>query len=156
MRIVAVRLVVAAALAVIALAGRRRLAQRRRRRWSPDGLFYQARVYEIRDGMSQPEALREAFQGPLGAAPARDRPGALGQPGSGSPTTPASTSAGIAVPLAAAAIEPLAGDRAILDVSLAGYVAAVLADLLAAAACCGFRLPIAAARRAGDDLRCPR
>ena len=35
-------------------------------RWSPDGLFYQARVYEIRDGMSQPEALREAFQGPLG------------------------------------------------------------------------------------------
>lgn len=33
----------------------------------------------------------------------------------------------IAVPYAAAAIEPLSGDRAVLDVSLAGYVAAVLA-----------------------------
>src|SRR4051794_7720423 len=34
--------------------------------WSPDGLFYQARVYEFR-GAGQASALTRAFQGPLGA-----------------------------------------------------------------------------------------
>ena len=56
------------------------------------------------------------------------------QPGratrTGSATTPSSIERRLTVPLAAYAIEPLAGDRAVLDVSLAGYVAAVLALFL--------------------------
>src|SRR5687767_12253413 len=35
-------------------------------RWSPDGLFYQARSLELQ-GTPRAEALRETFQGPLGA-----------------------------------------------------------------------------------------
>jgi hypothetical protein len=121
----AVRLLVAAALAVTALlavAG----SLSGPARWSPDGLFYQARVYEIRDDMSQGEALKRAFQGPLG-----ERLRAIDPERSGAQQWVAYNARfyerRIAVPYAAAAIEPLAGDRAILDVSLAGYVAAVLA-----------------------------
>jgi hypothetical protein len=125
MRTAAVRFLVAAALAAIALlAVSDQLSGAPR--WSPDGLFYQARVYEIRDGLSQPEALREAFQGPLGA-----RLRAIDPERSGSPQWVAYNARfyerRVAVPLAASALEPLSGDRAILDVSLAGYVAAVLA-----------------------------
>ena len=110
-------------------------------RWSPDGLFYQARVYEIRDGLSQPEALRAAFQGPLGADLR-----AIDPERSGSPQWVAYNAhfyeRRVAVPLAAAALEPLAGDRALLDVSLAGYVAAVLAVFWLLLVL-RFRLPIA-------------
>jgi hypothetical protein len=125
MRTVAVRFLVAAALAAIALlAVSDQLSGAPR--WSPDGLFYQARVYEIRDGLSQPEALREAFQGPLGA-----RLRAIDPERSGSQQWVAYNARfyerRLAVPLAASALEPISGDRAILDVSLAGYVAAVLA-----------------------------
>jgi hypothetical protein len=125
MRTVAVRFLVAAALAAIALlAVSDQLSGAPR--WSPDGLFYQARVYEIRDGLSQPEALREAFQGPLGA-----RLRAIDPERSGSQQWVAYNARfyerRVAVPLAASALEPISGDRAILDVSLAGYVAAVLA-----------------------------
>lgn len=125
MRTVAVRFLVAAALAataLVAVSGSLSGAPQ----WSPDGLFYQARVYEIRDGLSQPEALRKAFQGPLGA-----RLRAIDPERSGSPQWVAYNARfyerRVAVPLAASALEPLSGDRAILDVSLAGYVAAVLA-----------------------------
>ena len=137
----AVRLVVAAALAVTALlavAG----SLSGPARWSPDGLFYQARVYEIRDDMTQGEALKRAFQGPLG-----ERLRAIDPERSGAQQWVAYNARfyerRIAVPLAASAIEPLAGDRAILDVSLAGYVAAVLAIywLLLVV---GLRTPIAA------------
>jgi hypothetical protein len=125
MRTVAVRFLVAAALAAIALLAVSDSLSGATR-WSPDGLFYQARVYEIRDGLSQQEALREAFQGPL-AAPLR----AIDPERSGSQQWVAYNARfyerRVAVPLAAAALEPLSGDRAILDISLAGYVAAVLA-----------------------------
>jgi hypothetical protein len=137
----AVRLVVAAALAVIALlavAG----SLSGPPHWSPDALFYQARVYEIRDDLSQPEALRKAFQGPLGA-----HLRAIDPERSGSPQWVAYNARfyerRIAVPYAAAAIEPLAGDRSLLDVSLAGYVAAVLA-IYWLLLVIGLRLPIAA------------
>jgi hypothetical protein len=124
MRTVAVRLVVAAALAAIALLAVSDSLSGPAR-WSPDGLFYQARVYEIRDGLSQPEALRKAFQGPLGA-----RLRAIDPERSGSQQWVAYNARfyerRVAVPLAASALEPLSGDRAILDVSLAGYLAAVL------------------------------
>ena len=49
----------------------------------------------------------------------------------------------IALPAAAAALDPVAGDRALLDLSVAGYVAAVLA--IFALLLLRFRLPIAAA-----------
>jgi hypothetical protein len=95
-------------------------------RWTPDGLFYQARVYEIRDGMEQGAALRRAFQGPMG-----ERLRAIDPERSGSQQWVAYNARfyerRVAVPAVAAALEPAAGERAILDVSLAGYVATVLA-----------------------------
>ncbi len=110
-------------------------------RWSPDGLFYQARVYELRDGMAKPDALRRAFGGPLGA-----HLRSIDPERSGSPLWVAYNARfyerRVAVPFLASLATPLAGDRALLDVSLAGYVAAVLAVfwLLLAA---GFRQRIA-------------
>jgi hypothetical protein len=112
-------------------------------RWSPDGLFYQARVYQIRDGLTQQDALRKAFQGPLGA-----RLRAIDPQRSGSSQWVAYNARfyerRVTVPLAAAALAPLAGDRAILDVSLAGYVAAVLL-VFWLLVLLGFRLPAAVA-----------
>src|SRR4051794_28138369 len=125
MRSLAVRLIVALALAataVLAVSG----SLSGPARWSPDGLFYQAKVYEIHDGLNQPAALRKAFQGPLGA-----RLRAIDPDRSGSQQWVAYNARfyerRVTVPLAAAALTPVAGDRAILDVSLAGYVAAALA-----------------------------
>jgi hypothetical protein len=125
MRKLVVRLLVSAALvaaALVSVAG----SLSGPPRWSPDGLFYQARVYEIRDGLSQPEALFRAFRGPLGAelrAVDPDR--------SGNQQWVAYNARfyerRVVVPLVASAIEPIAGERAILDVSLAGFVVSVLA-----------------------------
>ena len=56
----------------------------------------------------------------------------------------------IALPAAAAALDPVAGERAILDLSVAGYVAAVLA--IFALLLLRFRLPIAAAVTARHGL----
>ncbi len=142
MRTVAVRLAVAVALALAALfASSDSLSGPAR--WSPDGLFYQAHVYEIRDGLSQPEALQRAFQGPLGAELRT-----IDSERSGNPQWVAYNARfyerRVAVPLVASAIEPIAGDRAILDVSLAGYVAAVL-GIFWLLLLLGFRLPVAAA-----------
>jgi len=108
--------------------------------WSPDGLFYQARVFELR-GESHDQALSHAFQGPLGATLRREDPTR-----SGSPAWVAYNAQfyarRLSVPLAGAALQPIAGDRSLLDISLAGYVAAVLAvfGLLLLR----FRLPVAA------------
>src|SRR6185503_6305240 len=142
MRQLAVRLIVAAVLAataLLAVAG----SLSGPARWSPDGLFYQARVYEIRDGLSQHDALSKAFEGPLGA-----RLRAIDPDRSGSPEWVAYNAKfyerRVTVPLAAAALTPLAGERAILDVSIAGYVAAVLA-LFWLLLVLGVRLPVAVA-----------
>ena len=125
MRQLAVRLLVAAVLAataLLAVAG----SLSGPARWSPDGLFYQARVYEIRDGLSQRDALSKAFEGPLGA-----RLRAIDPDRSGNPDWVAYNAKfyerRVTVPLAAAALTPAAGDRAILDIALAGYIVAVLA-----------------------------
>jgi hypothetical protein len=125
MRKDAVRLLVAIALAVTAvLAVSSHLSGPAG--WTPDALFYQARVYEIVDGDTQAQALHRAFDGPL-AADLRQ----LDRERSGSPQWVAYNARfyerRLAVPYTAAAIEPLAGDRALLDVSIAGYVAVVLA-----------------------------
>jgi hypothetical protein len=110
--------------------------------WSPDALFYQARVYELHDGLARPDALRRAFQGPLGADLR-----AIDPERSGSPMWVAYNARfyerRIVVPFLGSLATPLSGDRALLDVSIAGYVAAVLAIfwLLLVA---GIRLPVAA------------
>jgi hypothetical protein len=94
-------------------------------RWTPDGLFYQARVYEL-EGMDRNAALTRAFEGPLGA-----RLRAVDRERSGDPDWVRYNARfyerRLAVPVAARALEPVAGTRAILDVSLLGYLAAVLA-----------------------------
>ena len=111
-------------------------------RWSPDGLFYQARVYEMRDGSERPDALRRAFGGPLGA-----HLRAVDPERSGSPMWVAYNARfyerRIVVPFLASLATPLAGDRALLDVSIAGFAAAVLAIFWLLLAI-GLRLPVAA------------
>jgi hypothetical protein len=140
MRTVVPRLLVAFALAVaalLAIGG----SLSGPSRWSPDGLFYQARVYELR-GADHGDAVARAFRGPLGADLRRIDPHR-----SGNPMWVAYNAQFYArrltVPLAAAALQPLAGDRALLDVSLAGYLAAVLG--LFALLLTRFRLGVAAA-----------
>jgi hypothetical protein len=93
--------------------------------WTPDALYYQAKLLEYR-GVPHDEAMERAFEGPLSAElRARD------------PEHTANATwvdynepfyeRRVAVPLAGAALYPLAGDRSLLLISLAGYAAAVLA-----------------------------
>lgn len=110
-------------------------------RWSPDGLFYQARLYELQ-GAEREAALERAFQGPLGAELRSVDPERSGDPDWVSYNAQFYERR-LTVPLAAAALEPIAGDRAILDISLAGYVASVLA--IFGLLLLRFRLPIAGA-----------
>ena len=109
-------------------------------RWTPDGLFYQARSLELQ-GTPRAEALTDAFQGPIGADLRRVDPDRSGDPAWVSYNAQFYARR-IAIPAAAAALEPVAGDRAILDLSVAGYVAAVLA--IFALLLIRFRLPVAA------------
>jgi hypothetical protein len=108
--------------------------------WSPDGLFYQARSLELR-GTDHEASLRQTFQGPLGADLRRIDPTRSGDPDWVRFNAPFYERR-VTVPAVAAALHGPAGDRAILDVSLAGYVAAVLA--LFWLLLLRFRLPIAA------------
>jgi hypothetical protein len=110
-------------------------------RWTPDGLFYQARSLELQ-GTARADALRETFQGPLAAELRQIDPARTGDPAWVSYNAQFYERR-VAVPAAAAALEPLAGERAILDLSVAGYVAAVLA--IFGFLLLRFRLPIAAA-----------
>jgi hypothetical protein len=110
-------------------------------RWTPDGLFYQARAAEL-SGTDRGQALAQAFQGPLG-----ERLRAIDPERSGDPEWVSYNAQfyerRITVPAAAAALEPVSGDRAILDLSVAGYVAAILA--IFALLLLRFALPVAAA-----------
>jgi hypothetical protein len=110
-------------------------------RWTPDGLFYQARSLELR-GTDRDAALRETFGGPLGAELRARDPERSGDP-DWVRYSAQFYERRVAVPLAANAIQPISGDRALLDVSLAGYVASILA--LFALMLTRFRLEIAAA-----------
>ena len=93
--------------------------------WTPDGLFYQARSLEIR-GVGEEAALERTFQGPLGAELRARDPQRSGDP-EWVRYNAQFYERRVALPAAAAALEPVAGDRALLDLSVAGYVAAVLA-----------------------------
>ena len=140
MRRAALHVLVAAALAAVALTAVGGSLSGPAR-WSPDGLFYQAGVYELQ-GADQESALRRAFQGPLGADLRARDPERSGDP-AWVGYNAQFYERRLTVPLAAAAIEPLSGDRAILAVSLAGYVASVLA--IFGLLLLRFRLPVAGA-----------
>lgn len=93
--------------------------------WTPDALYYQARLLEIRG--ADPEAARtKVFEGPLSAELRARDPHHVGDPAWVAYNEPFYERR-LAVPLAGAALYPLEGDRSLLHISLAGYVAALLA-----------------------------
>jgi hypothetical protein len=94
-------------------------------RWTPDALFYQARLLEFR-GTEHDAAFAEAFQGPIS-----ERLQLVDPEKSGNPDWVRYNEQFYerrqAIPLAGAALYPAAGERSLLYVSLAGYVATILA-----------------------------
>jgi hypothetical protein len=117
-------------------------------RWSPDGLFYQARLLELR-GESREAAYDRVFEGPMAARLRVDDPEHVGDP-AWVAYNERFFERRVAVPLAGAALEPAAGERALSIVSIAGFIAAVLA--LFGLLLLRFRLPVAAAVAAAPAL----
>src|SRR5262245_29940705 len=117
-------------------------------RWSPDGLFYQARLLELR-GESREAAYDRVFEGPMAARLRVDDPEHVGDP-AWVAYNERFFERRVAVPLAGAALEPAAGERALSIVSIAGFVAAVSA--LFGLLLLRFRLPVAAAVAAATAL----
>ena len=109
--------------------------------WTPDALYYQARMLEIR-GADHDAAMSTTFDGALSAELRARDPQKTGNPAWVAYNEPFYARR-LAIPLAGAALYPLEGDRSLLDISLAGYVAALLA--LFALLLMRFRLAIAAA-----------
>jgi hypothetical protein len=93
--------------------------------WTPDSLYYEAKLLEIR-GVDHNVAMKRTFEGPLSAELRARDPQKTGDPEWVKYNEPFYERR-VAVPLAGAAIEPLAGQRSLLDLSLAGYVTAILA-----------------------------
>jgi hypothetical protein len=117
--------------------------------WTPDALFYEARVLELR---GEDNAVDKVFEGPLAAELRKRDPGHTGNEtwvGYNKPFYERR----VAVPLAAAALYPVAEERSLLYLSLAGYVAAVLA--LFGLLLFRFRIALAAAVAAGAALLPP-
>lgn len=121
---VALRLLVALALAAIALVAMRGHLTGPPH-WTPDGLFYEARALKL-GGVDTATALERTFGGDIGAKLRRIDPERSGDP-AWYVYHARFYERRISVPLAAKAIAPVSGERALLDVSIAGYVAAVLA-----------------------------
>ncbi len=109
--------------------------------WTPDALFYEARLLEIR-GEGHDTAFRKTFQGPLSAELRAKDPQKTGNPSWVEYNEPFYERRA-AVPLAGAAVYPVAGDRSLLYLSLAGYVASIVA--LFGLLLLRFRIGIAAA-----------
>lgn len=93
--------------------------------WTPDALYYQATVLELR-GAGESEAMARTFQGPISAELRARDPHHTGNVEWVTYNEPFYERR-LAVPLAAAALYPLEGERSLLDISLAGYVASLLA-----------------------------
>src|SRR4051794_27149149 len=98
--------------------------------WTPDALFYRAQVYELQ-GDSRDRALDRSFSSPEAAAVARDQ--LRKEPGVHRVDDPSWVKYSSrlyrrrwTVPAMAAALDPVAGKRSLLDASLLGYVAAGL------------------------------
>jgi hypothetical protein len=109
--------------------------------WTPDSLFYEAKLLEIR-GVDHDVAMQRVFRGPLSSELRARDPQKTGNPRWVTYNEPFYDRR-VAVPLAGAAIEPLAGNRSLLDLSLAGYIASILA--LFGLLLLRFRIAIAAA-----------
>jgi hypothetical protein len=91
--------------------------------WTPDALYYQARVLELR---GEDNAVDKVFEGPLAAELRQRDPGHTGNE-TWVDYNEQFYERRVAVPLAAAALYPVAEERSLLDLSLIGYIAAVLA-----------------------------
>jgi hypothetical protein len=119
--------------------------------WTPDALYYQARLLEVR-GVDEDVALERTFRGPISEELRARDPGHTGDRAWVEYNQPFYERR-LAVPAAGAAIYPLAGDRSLLYLSLVGYVAAVLA--LFGLLLLRFRIAIAAAVAAAAALLPP-
>jgi hypothetical protein len=108
--------------------------------WTPDALYYQTRLLELR-GAEHDSAFARTFDGPLSAELRSRDPDHTGNREWVEYNEPFYERR-VAFPLAGAAVFPAAGDRSLLYVSLAGYVATIVA--LFAFLLLRFRLPIAA------------
>ena len=117
--------------------------------WTPDALYYQARVLELR---GEDNALDKVFKGPLAADLRQRDPGHTGNETWVDYNEPFYERR-VAVPLAAAALYPITEERSLLDLSLAGYIAAVLA--LFGLLLLRFRIALAAAVAAAAALLPP-
>jgi len=93
--------------------------------WTPDALFYEAQLLEFR-GADEDAARAEVFEGPISAELRGRDPGHTGNADWVEYNEPFYERR-IALPLAGAALHPVAEERSLLLLSLAGYVAAVLA-----------------------------
>jgi hypothetical protein len=109
--------------------------------WTLDGLFYEARMLEIR-GESHNAAFQKAFEGPISAQLRREDPQHTGDARWVKYNEPFYERR-VAVPFAASVAYPLAGDRSLLYVSLAGYIVSIVA--LFALLLIRFNIAIAAA-----------
>jgi hypothetical protein len=109
--------------------------------WTPDSLYYEAKLLEIR-GESHSAAMKRTFGSPLSAELRARDPQKTGNPTWVKYNEPFYDRR-VAIPLVGAAVEPVAGDRSLLDISLAGYVATILA--LFALLLLRFRVAIATA-----------
>ena len=117
--------------------------------WTPDALYYQARVLELR---GEDNASNKVFHGPLAADLRARDPGHTGNEAWVEYNEPFYERR-VAVPLAAAALYPVTEERSLLDLSLVGYVAAVLA--LFGLLLLRFRIALAAAVAAAAALLPP-
>jgi hypothetical protein len=93
--------------------------------WTPDGVFYQAKLLQIR-GAEHDEAFDQTFGAPLSAELRARDPNRSANP-RWVEYNEAFYERRLTVPLAGAALEPLTGERTLLYISLAGYVASVIA-----------------------------
>ena len=119
--------------------------------WTPDALYYQARLLELR-GVDDDDARERVFQGPLSADLRSRDPEHTGDEAWVEYNEPFYERR-VALPLAGAALYPAAGDRSLLYLSLAGYTAAILA--LFGLLLLRFRVLTAAAVAAGAALLPP-
>jgi hypothetical protein len=92
--------------------------------WTPDALYYQVRLLEIR-GADHDSAMARTFEGPISAELRARDPHHTGNAKWVAYNEPFYERR-LAVPLAGAALYSLEGARSLLDISLAGYVAALL------------------------------
>jgi hypothetical protein len=119
--------------------------------WTPDGLYYQARLLEFR-GATRDEAFERVFEGSLSAELRGRDPLKTGDPEWVAYNRPFYERR-IAVPAAGAVLYPHAGDRSLLYVSLAGYVASIVA--LFGLLLLRFGIPVATAVAAATILLPP-